>query len=253
MSSSQSKAVITLTTLVLVVLPIVIWAKLSLSAQAGFKSLEASQYDDLTKCLAAKNVRMYGAYWCTHCQAQKKAFGSSWQYVKYIECSLPAQAGLPGGKGQTQECNEAGIKGYPTWDFGNGERLSGEVSLEQLAEKSGCSTKINYLQVGNTQVAVEVRDTEEGRSQGLSGREQLGEDEGMLFIFDQPGIYGFWMKDMKFPLDFIWIKDNAVAEIRENVGIDQMDIRPKEAADKVLEVNSGWVEKQGIKVGDAVK
>lgn len=241
MSSSQSKAVITLATLVLVVLPIVIWAKLS------WKSPQAGQYDDLVKCLAAKNVKMYGAYWCVHCQNIKKAFGSSWQYIKYIECSLP------GGKGQTQECNEAGIKGYPTWVFGDGEQLSGEVKLKQLAEKSGCLTKKNYLQVGNTQVAVEVRDTEEGRSQGLSNREKLAEDEGMLFIFDQPGIYGFWMKEMKFPLDFIWIRDNVVTEVTEKVGVERMDIRPKEAVDKVLEVNSGWVEKQGIKVGDAVK
>lgn len=241
MSSSQSKAVITLATVVLVVLPIVIWAKLS------FKSPEAGQYDDLAKCLAAKNVRMYGAYWCVHCQTQKKAFGNSWQYIEYIECSLP------GGKGQTEECNEAGIKGYPTWDLGKGERLSGEVSIEQLAEKSGCSAKKNYLQVGDAQVAVEIRNTEEGRSQGLSNREKLAEDEGMLFVFDQPGIYSFWMKGMKFDLDFIWIKDNLVMEVTENVGIDRMDIRPKEAADRVLEVNSGWVEKQGIKIGDAVK
>lgn len=241
MSSSQSKAVITLATLVLVALPIVIWAKLS------WKSPEAGQYDDLAKCLAAKNVKMYGAYWCSHCQAQKKAFGNSWQYIKYIECSLP------GGKGQTEECNEAGIKGYPTWDFDNGERLSGGVSLEQLGEKSGCLAKTNYLQVGDAQVIVEVRNTEEGRSQGLSGREKLAENEGMLFVFDQPEIYPFWMKGMKFPLDFIWIKDNAVAEITEDVGVDRMDIRPKEAVDKVLEVNSGWVKKQGIKIGDTVK
>lgn len=241
MSSSQSKAVITLATLILVILPMVIWAKLS------WKSPEAGQYDDLAKCLAAKNVRMYGAYWCTHCQAQKKAFGDSWQYIKYIECSLA------GGKGQTQECSEAGIKGYPTWDFGKGERLSGEVSLEQLAEKSGCSIKKNYLQLGKAQVLVEIRNTEEGRNQGLSNREKLAEDEGMLFMFDRPGIYVFWMKGMNFPLDFIWIRNNVVAEITENVGIEEMDIRPKEVVDKVLEVNSGWVEKQGIKIGDAVK
>ena len=241
MSSSQSKAVITLATVVLVVLPIVIWAKLS------FKSPEVGQYDDLAKCLAAKNVKMYGAYWCVHCQTQKKTFGNSWQYIEYIECSLP------GGKGQTEECNEAGIKGYPTWDLGKGERLSGEVSLEQLAEKSGCLTKTNYLQVGNAQAAVEVRDTEEGRSLGLSGREKLGENEGMLFIFDQPGIYSFWMKEMKFPLDFVWIQGDEVVEVRENVGIVEMDIKPKQAIDKVLEVNSGWVKQNNVRVGDKIK
>jgi len=111
----------------------------------------------------------------------------------------------------------------------------------------------NYLQVGNTQVAVEVRDTEEGRDQGLSNREKLAEDEGMLFVFDQPGIYGFWMKGMKFPLDFVWIKDNAVAEITEDVEVGRMDIRPKEAVDKVLEVNSGWVKQNNVRVGDKIK
>jgi len=111
----------------------------------------------------------------------------------------------------------------------------------------------NYLQVGNTQVAVEVRDTEEGRDQGLSNREKLAEDEGMLFVFDQPGIYGFWMKGMKFPLDFVWIKDNAVAEITEDVEVGRMDIRPKETVDKVLEVNSGWVKQNNVRVGDKIK
>ena len=241
MTSWKSKVYLTLAMLFLVVVPIVIWAKL------GLKSPGTGINDNLAKCLAAKNIKMYGAYWCSHCQAQKKAFGNSWQYVKYIECSLP------GGKGQTQECNEAEIKGYPTWDFSNGERLFGEVSLKQLAEKSGCLAQKSYLQVGNARVEIEVRDTEEGRSRGLSGREKLEEDEGMLFVFDQPGIYGFWMKEMKFNLDFIWIRDNVVAEVMENVAVGRMDIRPKEAVDKVLEVNSGWVEKQGIKVGDAVK
>jgi len=117
----------------------------------------------------------------------------------------------------------------------------------------GCGAKRPELTVGQAKVAVEISQTETSRQQGLSGRKSLGENEGMLFVFDQPGIYLFWMKGMKFPLDFIWIKDNAVAEITENVGVDRTDIRPKEAVDKVLEVNSGWVEKQGIKIGDAVK
>lgn len=127
------------------------------------------------------------------------------------------------------------------------------ATLVLCANLAKCLAAKNYLQIGNAQVAVEVRDTEAGRSQGLSGREKLAEDEGMLFVFDQPGIYGFWMKEMKFPLDFIWIKDNLVMEVTENVGVDRTDIRPKEAVDKVLEVNSGWAGKQGIKIGDAVK
>ena len=109
------------------------------------------------------------------------------------------------------------------------------------------------LKIGDKKIRVEVRDTEAERAQGLSGRESLGEDEGMLFVFEKPGIYGFWMKEMKFGLDFIWIRDNKVMEVMENVGVERMDIQPHEAVDQVLEVNSGFVAKHSIKVGDSVK
>ncbi|MEK6886322.1 MAG: hypothetical protein AABW88_00670 [Nanoarchaeota archaeon] len=92
----------------------------------------AGKYDDFAKCLSANNVTMYGAYWCSHCQNQKKAFGSSWQYVNYVECSLP------GGTAQTEFCAKKGIDGYPTWEFGDKSRLSGEVAFATLTEKSGC-------------------------------------------------------------------------------------------------------------------
>ena len=89
--------------------------------------------DGFAQCLTERNAKMWGAYWCPHCQNQKKEFGKSWDKVKYIECSLP------GGSGQTNECKEAGIEGYPTWEFEGGERIGGEVPLTDLAEKTGCS------------------------------------------------------------------------------------------------------------------
>jgi len=88
--------------------------------------------DALAQCLTAKGVKMYGAYWCSHCQNQKKEFGSSWQYASYVECALP------GNQGQTKECEDAGIKGYPTWVFPGGKQLPGEQSFETLAQESGC-------------------------------------------------------------------------------------------------------------------
>lgn len=96
---------------------------------------ETGPYDDFTKCLTEKGVKMYGAYWCPHCLNQKNMFGSGWKYVDYVECSLPNKAG------QTEICNKAGIKGYPTWEFANKERIEGEVSFEYLSEKSGCELK----------------------------------------------------------------------------------------------------------------
>lgn len=97
------------------------------------KVVEPGKYDALAMCMTEKGTKMYGAYWCVHCANQKKAFGTSFDKVKYIECSLP------GGQGQTQECQAAGIEGYPTWEFGDGTRMSGEVAVETLAEKSGCA------------------------------------------------------------------------------------------------------------------
>lgn len=96
------------------------------------KTETPGKFDDLAKCLTEKKVKMWGAYWCPHCKNQKKEFGNSWEFITYTECSLP------GGSGQTSECKEAGIKGYPTWEFEDGERMEGEVPLETLAEKSGC-------------------------------------------------------------------------------------------------------------------
>jgi Zn ribbon nucleic-acid-binding protein len=93
----------------------------------------SSQYDNFAQCLTDKGTKMYGAYWCPHCQAQKKLFGSSWDKVDYVECATP------GSNQQNQVCNDAGIKGYPTWIFGDGKSISGELSLQQLSSFTGCS------------------------------------------------------------------------------------------------------------------
>jgi len=93
-----------------------------------------SKYDDFAKCLNEKGVKMYGAFWCGHCKNQKEAFGSSFQYVNYQECTV-------GGNQNSfaQECKDADIKGYPTWKFPNGTIKEGEVSFADLAKLSGCT------------------------------------------------------------------------------------------------------------------
>jgi hypothetical protein len=93
----------------------------------------AGDLDAFAQCLTDEGAVMYGAYWCPHCADQKEGFGTSVDLIKYVECSLP------GGKGQTAECNDAGITGYPTWEFKDGSRLSGNISHSTLAEKTGCS------------------------------------------------------------------------------------------------------------------
>ena len=103
-------------------------------------------------------------------------------------------------------------------------------------------------------IPVEVRADALGRSEGLSGRASLGEETGMLFLFPQKDRYAFWMKDMQFALDFIWIGDGKVMEVTPSVP-PQPPLRtfmPAIPVDTVLEVNAGFAARHGIHVGDTV-
>ena len=89
-------------------------------------------YDAFAQCLTEQGAMFYGAFWCPHCQEQKAMFGRSKDKLPYTECSAP------NGQDQLDVCKEAGIKGYPTWVFKDGSRLSGPQQLSALAEKTGC-------------------------------------------------------------------------------------------------------------------
>ncbi len=90
------------------------------------------EYDELAQCLTDRGVKMYGAYWCSACQQQKREFGKSFKFVDNVECSLPNRGG------QTELCKKEEITSYPTWEFQDGERAVGVFSLRKLAEKAGC-------------------------------------------------------------------------------------------------------------------
>ena len=107
---------------------------------------------------------------------------------------------------------------------------------------------------------VEVASTSVEETRGLSYRASLGENDGMLFIFSSGTVQNFWMKDMHFPLDIIWISGNIVDGFAQNVPAPapgaqlwQLPIYTSpDNTDKVLEVNAGTVAKHKIKVGDTV-
>ena len=118
---------------------------------------------------------------------------------------------------------------------------------------------LSVLRVGEQSLGVEIADSAEEWSQGLSGREQLAEDEGMLFVFDDQVRRSFWMRQMRFSLDMMFIRNGRVSELFPRIpapgeGQDGREIRvqSQEPADWVLEVNSGWAQEHGIKVGDEV-
>ncbi len=94
---------------------------------------------------------------------------------------------------------------------------------------------------------------------GLSKHNSLPEDKAMVFIFEKPDYYRFWMKDMKFPIDIIFIKDNKIVKIYENAPILKKSVTelpiysPPEQIDKALEINAGLSKKLNFKIGDIVE
>lgn len=94
------------------------------------------KYDTFATCLKDKGAVFYGAFWCPHCQSQKKLFGPSQKLLPYVECSTPD------AQGQTQICKDKGITGYPTWNLADGTTIPNEndagVTLKTLADKTSC-------------------------------------------------------------------------------------------------------------------
>lgn len=127
---------------------------------------------------------------------------------------------------------------------------------------SACAGKINpyasVITVGKKTIYVQIVTAPAEMSQGLSGRQALNPDQGMLFDFKSSQRPGFWMKEMNFDLDFIWISQNKIIGITQNVprpaaADSNLPVYyPPGNVDMVLEVNSGWAEKNGVKVGDFV-
>jgi len=116
--------------------------------------------------------------------------------------------------------------------------------------------KFKYAEIGGKKFNLETASSLKDREAGLSGRENLCEDCGMLFLFDRKGKYSFWMKDMKFDLDIIWIFGNEIVSLVKNISYEngaEEIINPETFSDKVLEINSGLCDKLNIKVGDKVK
>jgi len=98
-----------------------------------YPSQASDKLDGFAKCLASKNITMYGAPWCEWCQKQEALFGRSFRLVPYVDCSK-----------NPQECTSKGINGTPTWIFPDGRTLVGYQELEKLAKESGCELTTDF-------------------------------------------------------------------------------------------------------------
>jgi len=95
-------------------------------------SFKPSKLEPFAQCIKDSGAEFYGAFWCTHCQDQKKEFGNASKLLPYIECSNIDNT-------QTQVCKDKKIESYPTWIFKDGTTLKGKLDLQTLASKTSCT------------------------------------------------------------------------------------------------------------------
>jgi hypothetical protein len=109
--------------------------------------------------------------------------------------------------------------------------------------------------IGDKKFSVDSADTPEKRTQGLSGRERLYPYDGLLFTFDAAGRHGIWMKDMLFAIDIVWLDENGqvihIVERADPSSFPQV-FEPADDAKYVLEVDTGFVDKNSIKLGTKI-
>ncbi|MDZ7798078.1 MAG: DUF192 domain-containing protein [Patescibacteria group bacterium] len=112
------------------------------------------------------------------------------------------------------------------------------------------------IEINNSKFEVEIARSSSEKRKGLSKRDDLKEKRGMIFLNNKEDLYSFWMKDVKFPLDIIWIKDDKIIGLEKNVPIetdkDYKKYIPPQPVDKILELKGGVSQKYNIKVGDKV-
>ncbi len=122
------------------------------------------------------------------------------------------------------------------------------------AQTQNQTRTISHIVFGNVLLTVEIANTPAAQQEGLSGRTSLAQDHGMLFVFDHEDYWGFWMIDMKFPLDIIWFNSSRQAVfIEQNLQPCTPQncpvFTPDTKAMYVLEVNAGFVMAHQIGLG----
>ncbi|MBU6370875.1 DUF192 domain-containing protein [Patescibacteria group bacterium] len=127
----------------------------------------------------------------------------------------------------------------------------------------GCgSYATTTVSIGAAQVQAEIADTDCKRELGLSYRNSLAGGSGMLFVFPNDGFYAFWMKDMAFPLDMVWVgTDLSVVGVAKSVSpatYDASDPQKSQTfggnwlAEYVIELPAGFADAYGVKVGTKI-
>ncbi len=137
--------------------------------------------------------------------------------------------------------------------------LAGSIAAASVATLRSSSSAPHQPQreivVGGDTVRVWISDTSESRARGLGGRERIAGDEGMLFVFPANGRYAFWMKDMRFSIDILWIaSDGAIVDIEQSVRPESYphSFVPQRDARYVLELPAGYARVHKLAIGDRI-
>jgi uncharacterized membrane protein (UPF0127 family) len=123
----------------------------------------------------------------------------------------------------------------------------------------GSPFKKSTVTINTKTFTVDLAKNEKEKMIGLSGRNSLDENSGMLFIFSKKDQYSFWMKDMKFPIDIIFIDTDKVVDVIQNAPVPSTKnvallpiYKGAQQANYILEVKAGVAQKNKIKIGDKV-
>jgi uncharacterized protein len=123
---------------------------------------------------------------------------------------------------------------------------------------SACTNDSIDLKINGEDLHVDISADALSRTRGLSGVESLCDNCGMVFIFGEESKYTFWMREMNFPLDILYIQKDEIVEIFKDVQIlndmgEITEIFPNQSADKVLELNAGWCDAHNVQIGDRIE
>ena len=143
--------------------------------------------------------------------------------------------------------------------FGQGFTSVGFLPKRE-STSSASSSGLTEVSANTLNVRATVASDSKERQRGLSGKDSLPLDEGMLFVFEESGVYPFWMKDMKFSIDIIWIdEEKRIVQIVDSAlpqsGRDDSELtiyRPGASAKYVLEINAGLSRLHNLQVGSSV-
>ena len=130
--------------------------------------------------------------------------------------------------------------------------LSIKPKKDQLVQPANNTSEIR---INGKQFSAEIASTPEKMAMGLSDRSELCQDCSMLFVFEKPSAVSFWMKDMRFDLDIVWISGDEIVGIDKDVSHERGTaavVHPSVPVDKVLEINAGASDRLNLRVGDKI-